>query len=463
MVDEFTISELNRKILLVVPTKPTHGRSPTFGLLFGLIITLAAVAAYSWYITRQISGLRSLQTDLTDRNRKDTLQLLRIQNDLNTVALAMRDMLDKDEHYPLTAWSAQFDRIRLDLDDALRREENVAVARRTPEQRRYLGASLAQFWDATARMFALARQGRDADARAQIQQSIQARQAALSTTVARLLVENNESEDQTAQRVQGIYGEVQRQVYWFLGATLVAISLTSLYLIRANRRVFGELAVLSERRHDLAQQLITTRESTLREIARELHDEFGQILTAMGSMLRRAGAHAPEGSPLLADLREINELAQSTLNNVRSLSQALHPSILDEAGLDTALEWYLPTVEKQAGIAISYDRSGTAAAAVTGPTSIHVYRVLQEALNNVAKHAGADRAWVRLRHDAGMLELEIEDHGKGFGTAQNRGLGLVAMRERADLLGGTIDFLTPPEGGTLVRLRVPGENLKAEV
>src|SRR5687768_15811623 len=110
------------------------GRSPASALLVGLIITLATVVAYSWYISGQIAGLRRLQTELTDRNRRDSLQLLRIQNNLNQLGLAMRDMLDSGEPYPLTAWVAQFDRIRRDLDDALRREEELAVARRTPEQ-----------------------------------------------------------------------------------------------------------------------------------------------------------------------------------------------------------------------------------------------------------------------------------------------------------------------------------------
>ena len=106
-------------------------RSPTKGLLVGMVITLAAVSADSYYLTRQIARLRVLQTNLADRNRKDSLQLLRIQNDLNSLGLAMRDMLDSDEPYPLTAWSAQFQRVRLDLEDALRREEQLGVATRT--------------------------------------------------------------------------------------------------------------------------------------------------------------------------------------------------------------------------------------------------------------------------------------------------------------------------------------------
>jgi signal transduction histidine kinase len=420
-----------------------------------MLVTLAAVVAASWYVSRQISGLRTLQTDLTDRNRKDSLQLLRIQNDLNSVALAMRDMLDNDSGYPLTAWTAQFDRIRADLEDALRMEEQVAVARRTPEQSRYLVSSMAQFWDAADRMFALARSGQDAEARAQIRLSLQARQASLSTNVARLLVENNEREEHTALRVQDIYNDVQRQIQWFLGATLTAILFTSLYLIRSNRRIFAEMESLSERRRELAQQLIATREATLHQISRELHDELGQVLTAMGSMLSRAGRHAPDDSPIRSDLREVREIAQSTLEKVRALSQTLHPSMLDEAGLEKTIEWYLSSVERQLGLTVAYDRTGSSAM-VDEAVGIHVYRVLQEALNNVARHSGATRAWVRLRLDADVLELEIEDRGTGLDASPTRrGLGIVTMRERAELVGGTIEFVRPPEGGTLVRLKIP--------
>ena len=435
----------------------TPGRSPTPGLFLGLIITLAAVVAYSWYITLQISGLRALQNDLAGRNRKDSLQLLRIQNDLNSIGLGMRDMLDNDEPYPLTAWSAQFQRIRADLDDALRLEERVSVTHRTPEQRQFLGTSLAQFWDAVDRMFALARDGKADEARGQIRLSLQARQAALSTAVARLLVQNNESEEQAGQRIGEIYDRVQRQVYVFLVATLTAILLTSLYLIRSNRRLFAQLATLSEQRSELAQKLIATQESTLRYISRELHDEFGQILTAIGSMLSRAGHHAPEGSPLRGELREVCEIAQNTLDNLRTLSQALHPVMLDESGLESTLDWYIPTVERQTGVSISYEKSGTPFP-VDGGAGIHIYRVVQEALNNVTRHSGAREAWVRLRFLPQLLEVEVEDHGTGFvGQQTKQGIGLVAMRERAELVGGSIEFSQPAQGGTRVRLAVPRE------
>ena len=435
-------------------------RSPTLGLLLGLLITLTAVLAYSAYITWQVKGLRKLQTDLVDRNRKDSLQLLRIQNDLNLLAVAMRDMVSSDEPYPLTAWSAQFQRIRTDLDDAMRLEAGFAAASRTPDQSEFLSRSFTQFWDAVDRVFVLAQDGKEKEAREQIQLSLQERQAALSTAVARFLVQNSENEEQAGQRIVQIYDRVQRQVYVFLAATLFAILLNSLSLIRWNRRLFARLAEISERRSELAQKLISTQESTLRYISRELHDEFGQILTAIGSMLRRAGTHAPEGSTLRADLQEVLQTVQSTLETVRSLSQALHPVMLDEAGLESTLDWYIPTVERQTGIAISYEKQGEPFP-VDGSAGVHIYRILQEALNNVARHSGAKEASVRLRFLPHTLELEVRDHGCGFAEHPNRrGIGLVAMRERSELMGGQITFSRPPEGGTLVHLTVPKE--KAE-
>ncbi len=211
-----------------VARPPSPERSPTLGLLLGLIITLAAIVAYSTYITWQIAGLRKLQAELIDRNRKDSLQLLRIQNDLNLLAVAMRDMIDNDEPYPLTAWAAQFQRIHTDLDDAMRLEAQLAPTSRTPEQSASLSGSLTQFWDAVDRVFALAGDGKEKDARQQIQLSLQARQEALSTAVARLLVQNSDNEEQAAQRIIQIYDRVQRQVYVFLAATLAAILLTGL-------------------------------------------------------------------------------------------------------------------------------------------------------------------------------------------------------------------------------------------
>lgn len=432
----------------------SQGRSPTFGLLAGLAITLSAVALYSGYTVMQLRGLERLQGGIIDRNRADSLLLLRIQNNLNSLGLAMRDMLDGSEPYPLTAWQGQFRRMRTDLEDAISREAQASPEDRDTEQRKYLGDSLRQFWDALDRIFALAQSGRESEARTLIRLSLQARQEALSTAVARLLVQNNEIEQRAGTRIRGVYAGVERNVYLFVAAMLVLILLTSLYLVNYNRRLFQEVATLSARRSELAQQLIAMQESTFRSISRDLHDDFGQILTAVGTMLQRAGRRLESSDSLRADLREVQEIVQATLEKVRTLSHALHPVILDEIGFEGALDQYLPGFQKQTGIEVHYEKAGPPRE-LDREVAIHLYRVMQEALNNIAKHSQSNRAVVRLRYLPEAVVLEVEDHGVGFGSSHAYGMGLVSMRERAGLVNGLLDLESPTSGGALVRLTVP--------
>jgi len=318
----------------------------------------------------------------------------------------------------------------------------------------------------------LAGSGKEKEARDQIQFTLQARQAALSTAVSRLLVQNNEGEEQAADQIAKIYNGVLRQLYLLLGATLTAIVLTSLYLIFSNRKIFARLELLSAQRSELAQKLIHTQESTLRHISRELHDEFGQVLTAIGVLLGQAGKQVPRESPLHTELTEVREIAQSTLNNIRSLSQALHPVLLEEAGLESTLDWYIPTVERQLGLSVHYEKSGKQFS-LESSAGVQIYRIVQEALSNVRRHSGVQEAWVRLMYKSDALVLEVEDQGKGISPRADRfavarendehGIGLVAMRERAELIEGRIEYLQSNGRGTLVRLSAPREKLeKAE-
>jgi signal transduction histidine kinase len=431
--------------------------NPTARLMTGLAVTLAVVGAFSWYALYRIAGLKDLQTQLVDRNRRDSLQLLRIQSDLHSLGFAMRDMVNGDEPYGLEAYRKEFTRIRTDLQDALQLENAAAPVERSPERQAYFAQSLAQFWTSVDQMFLLAAQGTDTQARDLISGSLEPQQAAIASNVAQLLLQNNDAEERAATRIQAIYAGVERNVYYFLGAALIAIALTSLYLIRSNRRIFERLARLSAQRSDLARKLISMQEEVLRSISRELHDEFGQILTAIGAMLARAARQ--EAPPSFREsLQEVREVAQSTLDKTRSLYQSLHPAILDDGGLEQALIWYIPVFQKQTGIRVQYQKTGASQAVADG-VAIHVYRVVQEALNNLAKHSKSEHAWVRLSLSPQHLHLEVEDHGIGLPNDQpnsiRRGIGMVAMRERAELLRGKIEFLRPAEGGTLVRLEVP--------
>jgi signal transduction histidine kinase len=424
--------------------------SPTIRLLAGLALTLVAVGIYTGFTIRQLQTLRQLQTETIDRNRKDTLLLLRIQNGLNSAALVMRDMLDKESFeggpaYPLSAWQPQFRRIRADLEDALGQERRFTESDRPAGQEQYLADSFRQFWEALDRMFQLS-QTNEAEARTMIRLSLQARHAGLATAVSRLLVQNNALQQTAADRTQQIYSGVQTNVYIFLAAMLIVIVLSSLYLVQYNRRLFHQVEEFSSRRSELAQQLIALQENTFASISRELHDDFGQILTAIGVMLQRADRRT-------GDLLEVREVVQATLDKVRALSHALHPVILDEVGLDSAFDDYLPDFEKRTGIEIHYQRTGDTRD-LDRDVTIHIYRIMQEAMNNVAKHSGSKLARVRLDYLPGEVTLEIADAGKGF-KKSGAGLGLVSMRERAEIMHARIEFLESDMGGALVRVVVP--------
>jgi signal transduction histidine kinase len=421
--------------------------SPTIRLLAGLAITLLAVGVYSGYTILQLRTLSELQTSTIDRNRMDSLLLLRIQNSLNSVAVTMRDMLDRQEQpYSLTAWAPQFRRIRADLEDGLSKEAQYSQTDRTPGQRRYLDESFRQFWDALDRIFAIAARGNDEEARVQVRLSLQARQAALSNAVARLLVQNNASEDAAAARARDLYAGAQRNVYVFLAAMLVVIVLTSLYLVQYTRRMFERVESLSQRRSELAQQLISMQEETFREISRDLHDDFGQILTAIGLMMQRADRKA-------GDLTEVREVVQATLEKVRALSHTLHPVVLHELGLEGAVDSWLPGFKRQSGLEIRYEKSGDSRP-LSHEISTHLYRVIQEALNNVSKHAKAKTAALRLRFLPDAVILEVQDEGVGFDKTDKHGLGMVSMRERVEMMDGRIEFLNVEGGGALVRVTV---------
>ncbi|MFN7938925.1 MAG: histidine kinase [Bryobacteraceae bacterium] len=421
-------------------------RTPTARLIAGLVFTLLVISAYAAYTLRSVQRMRGVQTSIVERNRLASLQLIRIQNDLNALGLSLRDILDEREGYPLAAWRPALQRIRENLQNAVEREDELSAGWRPAQQTTYLRSSFADFWRTVDTLFA---QPTPAAAHALIRTTLQPRQEALTALAARLLVENNERDSQAANEARAIYESIERNAWLLLGISVALTSVTGLGLIRANRRLIAHLATLAEERRELAQQLISSQESTFRSISRDLHDEFGQILTAIGALLRRAERHAPT-SAFQSAVHEVSEVAQATLEKTRSLSQSLQPVILEEQGLLAAVQWHLANFERHTGIAV---RAQLPAAPILLPAqqAIHVYRILQEALNNVARHADVQAVSVTLDATPGSLQLAIHDSGKGIPAGLPAGVGLSAMRERAELAGGVLLIETPAGGkGTRV-------------
>jgi PAS domain S-box-containing protein len=222
----------------------------------------------------------------------------------------------------------------------------------------------------------------------------------------------------------------------------------------------AEDALLASQRElrELSARVLEAREDEKARIARELHDELGQLLTALKmdlSWLRERVVDA-EAAPKLA---EMGRLLDQTVSSTRRISADLRPLMLDDLGLADAASWLVEDFGKRYGIAsrIEINADGRLEQ-LSKNVSSTVYRAIQESLTNIARHSGAKNAWVLLAAENGSLEVEVEDDGRGIAPedlAKTRSLGLKGMRERIAFIGGSFEVARAPRGGTRLRIRVP--------
>lgn len=264
-----------------------------------------------------------------------------------------------------------------------------------------------------------------------------------------------------------IYGTTRRRVWEGLGVALAASLavglLATLYVGRLEERIRRQQAVDARNARELqrlSSKLITAQEEERRTIARELHDEVGQVLTAIKVELRVAqhAINAIGGPPhLLDDARSISDGA---LAAVRDLSHLLHPALLDDLGLPAAIDWYLRGFSKRHGIRadLVHDRMD---ARLSPEIEAAAYRIVQEALTNIARHARADSCRVCLQRLSDTVLVTVEDDGMGFDVAEaqrtgdRRGLGLIGIRERVESLHGTTRLESEPGKGVRITVELP--------
>jgi two-component system, NarL family, sensor histidine kinase UhpB len=208
---------------------------------------------------------------------------------------------------------------------------------------------------------------------------------------------------------------------------------------------------LEDERRQSARRSLTAQEGERRRVAQELHDEIGQSLTALVLQLDRLCRAAPES--LSHEHAEARETARETLQEVRRIAQRLRPEALDELGLQTALAALAERVSEQGALRV-VRRLDDALPPLDPAAELVIYRIAQESLTNVLRHAHASHAELTLRADAQGVTLQVGDDGRGVDGTQ-AGAGIQGMRERALLVDATLAIATSPGGGTEVRLELP--------
>ena len=227
--------------------------------------------------------------------------------------------------------------------------------------------------------------------------------------------------------------------------------------ISARKAAEDALRRSHEELREMSAAMNEVREAERTRIARELHDELGQLLTAVKMDIAWLAARLEPGNTALVQRSEkMRQLVDATVAAVRRISADLRPVMLDDLGLVPALEHLLHDFSERTRIAASLDAS-SAEVELGEPLSTSVYRVVQEALTNVARHAEATEVGLTVKLEADSLYVRVRDNGKGLPKqlGENRSFGLLGIRERAQTLGGRAQIYSPPEGGTTVEIAVP--------
>jgi signal transduction histidine kinase len=245
----------------------------------------------------------------------------------------------------------------------------------------------------------------------------------------------------------------------------VRVQARTAQLLEANRALEEEITQrqrAQEAHQQILRRLGDAEEAERGRISRELHDRLGQDLTALKLGLQSLRTQGPFTSAVLDRLGKLEELADGLMRDIHRLAWELRPSVLDDLGLELALRRYSATWSETTGVSLDFHSRGIEDQRLPHELESVLYRVTQEALTNVARHAQASRVSVLLERRPGLVSLIVEDDGQGFDAetmlkapADPGKLGLLGMQERVKLVGGTFEIESTPQGGSALFVRLP--------
>jgi signal transduction histidine kinase len=434
---------------------------PILTLAFGVLMALIAISAGALH--NRMGKVYSEVATIQQRERSNRNLLNQVRSELYQTAILVRDYLLEPSAEAAANEREALNRLRLSLQSNVAQLEQAIRADKTGEDVGLRDAIL-QYWASMDPIFDWTPEQKAAQGRAFLRRSVVPHRDAVVAAAERV---GNLNARQTLDRQQQILHtqeDLKADLRRITGlGLLVGLIVATFSVLRtraleaAAARHLAAIEKHSAELRGLSQKLSRAQEEERRNLSRELHDQVGQMLTALSMELgnvEELGRGA--GDDFARHVTEAMKLNQETLRTVRNISSGLRPSVLDELGLAPALQWQAREFTRRSGVPVELKLDGD----LEGLPDEHrtcVYRVVQEALTNAARHARARSIRVTLHGGGNALSLSVEDDGAGFDVqqARGRGLGLLNIEERVRELGGRVQFMSAPSRGTLLRCEMP--------
>jgi signal transduction histidine kinase len=249
-------------------------------------------------------------------------------------------------------------------------------------------------------------------------------------------------------RIDQRSSQLVKESLGLLSGCLLLALVCAIFTVRITTQLFRRMEQQSSDLARVTWHMLESQETAARRFSHELHDELGQSLTAIKANVTALDPSAPPDPARLDDCRR---LIDEAIQNVRELSHLLRPTILDDFGLDAGIRWLAERFGQRTGIDVDYKSSFDGRLA--DETETHLFRIVQEALTNIARHSGATRVNIELARTGDRVHLRVKDNGHGFTANGSAGLGLVGMRARAQSVGGELEINS--KDGVVVDLWAP--------
>lgn len=439
----------------------TNRSAPILLTVFGMLIGLIAISGLG-ALHRARESYRAVSA-LNQRYRETDRALNSISSAIYTVGLVARDYLLDRSNANAAAYRDQLVAERADMENEFRELSGVIREEDRPRLEN-LRTEVNGYWNALDPLFEWTPEEKAAQSWTFLRRQILPRRRsalAISAEIAKLTETNLDQQRQEIDRNQAaMAGFIERMLVFtvLLGlgiAAVTVIRMTKLEKHSEVQRLRTEEAERELRR--LSRQLVQAQEAERKSLSRELHDEVGQTLTGLRMELRSLQElrTAPENQ-FQSHLDNAKRLTEQSLRALRDLAMGLRPSMLDDLGLGPAIQWQARQFAKHTGIPVNVEISGLPAE-IPDSHRTCVYRVVQEALTNCARHSGAKQIQVGVAGGAEGIRVSVQDDGTGFEPARvrGRGLGLIGMQERVMELGGELTVRSKAPRGTVLTARVP--------